>query len=61
MKFELYKDRKGLWRWRLKTRNGNTIADSAEAYKRRRDAVRGIDICMETCSATPVIDLAEGC
>lgn len=36
MKFEIYKDRKKEWRWRLKARNGKIIAVSGEGYKRKR-------------------------
>lgn len=36
MKFEIYKDVKGEWRWRLKARNGKIIAVSGEGYKRKR-------------------------
>lgn len=32
MKFELYKDKAGEWRWRLVAKNGKTIADSGEGY-----------------------------
>lgn len=42
MKFILYRDRKREWRWRLKARNGRVIADSAEGYKRKRDAEYGV-------------------
>lgn len=35
MKFIIYQDAKGEWRWRLKSRNGKTVADSGEGYKRR--------------------------
>lgn len=34
MKFEIYKDAKGEWRWRLKA-NGRIVADSGEGYKTR--------------------------
>lgn len=27
------------WRWRLVAKNGKTVADSGEAYKRKRSAV----------------------
>lgn len=27
------------WRWRLTAKNGRTVADSGEAYKRKRSAV----------------------
>ncbi len=39
MKFTIWQDAAGEWRWRLVARNGKTIADSAEGYKSRRHAV----------------------
>lgn len=42
MKFEIYKDKKGEWRWTLKARNGKKIADSAEGYKQRGKCMRPI-------------------
>lgn len=41
MRVEYYKDKRGEWRWRLRHRNGNILADSAEGYTRRASAVRG--------------------
>ena len=38
MKFEIYKDENGDWRWRLVARNGRIIAVSGEGYKRRGHA-----------------------
>jgi uncharacterized protein YegP (UPF0339 family) len=42
MRIELYKDRKGEWRWRARHTNGRILADSGEGYKRKRDAVKGL-------------------
>ena len=39
-RLRIYRDRKGGYRWRLQTRNGRIIADSAESYTRRADARR---------------------
>lgn len=39
MKFVLWKDAKGEWRWTLRAKNGKIVADSAEGYKSRRHAV----------------------
>jgi uncharacterized protein YegP (UPF0339 family) len=39
-RIEVYKDLKGEWRWRIKARNGEIIADSAEGYTRRWSAWR---------------------
>jgi len=30
--FELYRDREGQYRWRLRHDNGNILADSGEGY-----------------------------
>lgn len=38
MKFVIYKDARGEWRWRLKSANNRTVADSAEGYKTRYGA-----------------------
>lgn len=40
MKFTVWQDTKGMWRWTLRARNGKIIADSSESYKRRADAMR---------------------
>jgi hypothetical protein len=42
-KFELYKDAKGEFRWRLVASNGQTIATSGEGYKAKDSAKAGID------------------
>lgn len=43
MRFEVYQDAAGEWRWRLRsTANGRIMADSAEGYVDERDAMTGI-------------------
>jgi uncharacterized protein len=41
--FEVYKDRSGEFRWRLRHSNGNVIATGGEGYKSKRSAMNGID------------------
>jgi uncharacterized protein YegP (UPF0339 family) len=36
--FEIYEDNAEEWRWRLRSRNGNGLADSGQGYPSRRDA-----------------------
>ena len=57
MRFELYRDHAGDWRWRLRTQNGNVVADSAEGYKHRQDAERGIEIVKSSAGA-PTVDMS---
>ncbi len=57
MRFELYRDGGGQWRWRLRAQNGNVIADSAEGYVHRTDCERGIAIVKDSASA-PIVDMS---
>ncbi len=40
--FELYEDAGGKYRWRLRYRNANVIADSAQGYSSRQKAMQGL-------------------
>ncbi len=40
--FEIYEDAADEWRWRLRHRNGNVLADSGEGYGSRSDAVEAV-------------------
>lgn len=40
MTFHVYRDTAGQWRWRLVAKNGRTVGDSGEGYRRRVDCVR---------------------
>lgn len=55
MYFEIYKDRSAQWRWRLKSANHKTIADSAESYWTRTGAEAGINL-VKGCYNAPVYD-----
>lgn len=55
MKFHVYKDTKGEWRWRLKAANGRTVADSAEGYSSKQGCLNGIDLVKGTTNI-PVVE-----
>jgi len=44
MKFQIYPDKKGEYRWRLLAHNGKIIADSGEGYKRKAACVKGVKL-----------------
>ena len=56
MRFELFRDAAGGWRWRLRVQNGNIIADSGESYVRREDCERGIALVRQSAEA-PTVDM----
>ena len=45
-KVEIYKDRKGEWRWRIIASNGRKLANSGEGYKRKRDCTRSLNFVL---------------
>lgn len=57
MRFELYRDHMSDWRWRLRTANGNVVADSAEGYSRREDCEHGIAL-VKSASNAAVVDMS---
>lgn len=56
MRFEIYKDKAGQFRWRLVAANGRIIADSAESYWNKGDCVSAVSAIKAGAAAAPVID-----
>ena len=59
-KFQIYQDRKGEYRWRLRARNGEVIADSNEGYSSKASCEHGIDLVKEQAASAEVEDQTEG-
>ncbi|HEX6917618.1 MAG TPA: YegP family protein [Phycicoccus sp.] len=54
-KFELYKDKAGKFRFRLKASNGQVIA-TGEAYETKASAMKGIESVRKNASAAALDD-----
>lgn len=54
--FEIYKDKKGEFRWRLRATNGEIIADSNEGYDAKSDCKHGIDLVKQQAPGATVED-----
>lgn len=39
MTFHVYPDKKGEWRWRLRSANGRIVADSGQSFASRKGAL----------------------
>lgn len=57
-KFELFKDKSGKFRFRLKAGNGEIIA-TGEAYESKASAKNGIESVKKKASGADVVDLTE--
>jgi uncharacterized protein YegP (UPF0339 family) len=55
--FELFEDAAGEYRWRLRHRNGNVIADGGEGYASRQKAQQGLSGVKRDAYGASVIDL----
>jgi uncharacterized protein YegP (UPF0339 family) len=55
-KFELYTDKKGEFRFRLKAANGQVIA-TGEGYTTKAAAINGIDSIRKNAPDAPVVEV----
>jgi len=54
MYFEMYRDARNEWRWRLKAGNHEVIAVSSEGYTSKQSCSHSIDLVKSTTASTPV-------
>jgi uncharacterized protein YegP (UPF0339 family) len=54
--FEVYEDGASEFRWRLRHRNGNIIADSSEGYTRKHNAQKGMQSVRANALGAAVVD-----
>jgi uncharacterized protein len=57
--FEVYKDKAGEFRWRLRTQNRNVIATSGAGYGAKRDCLAAIESVKKNAQAAPVEEMQE--
>jgi hypothetical protein len=52
--FEIFEDKSGEYRWRLRNSNGNIIADSGEGYASKQKAKQGIQSVKNNASEADI-------
>jgi uncharacterized protein YegP (UPF0339 family) len=57
--FEVYQDKAGEYRWRLKSTNGQSIATSGEGYSDKRSCLAGIESVKRAAANAKVEEIAE--
>ena len=58
-KFEVYKDNKGNYRWRLLAQNGEPVASSGEGFSEKRTAMNAVKKLKEWSNTENVVDLEK--
>jgi uncharacterized protein YegP (UPF0339 family) len=57
MTFEVYKDAKGEFRWRLKATNGQIIATGGQGYSAKADCKHAIESIQKHAAAATIEDM----
>ncbi|WP_435318084.1 HVO_2922 family protein [Haloarchaeobius sp. TZWSO28] len=57
--FELFTDKKGEFRWRLRHDNGNIIATGGESYTTKANAKKNIESVKKNASGAEVVEVAK--
>ena len=58
-KFELYEDKSGEFRFRLKAGNGEVIATSSESYSSKAAALNGIESIQKNAAEAKIDDQTD--
>jgi hypothetical protein len=58
-KFQVFKDAKGEFRWRLRAGNNEIIATSGEGYKAKADCLHGIELVKRDGPSAPVDEATD--
>ena len=56
-KFEVYQDKSGGFRWRLRAQNKQILATAGESYKAKRDCLASIESVKRAAADAPVEEL----
>ena len=51
MRYNVYTDRQGYWRWRLYAANNRIIAESWESYNNKKDCLHAIGLVKQSYNA----------
>lgn len=57
-KFEVYEDKAGKFRFRLKAANGQVVA-TGEDYETKSAAIKGTEAVQRAAEGAPVVDLTD--
>jgi len=57
MKFEIYADASGSYRWRLVASNGQTVASSGESFDSKYNARRAAENVKENAGTADIVEV----
>ena len=57
MKFEIYADKSGEYRWRLVASNGQTVASSGESFDSKANAKRAAENVKEKAGKAAIVEV----
>jgi uncharacterized protein YegP (UPF0339 family) len=56
VKFIVYKDDAKEWRWRLRHKNGNILAEGGEGYKNKKGCLKAVERIQNQAAYSEVVE-----
>lgn len=56
MRFKIYRDAAGAFRWKLVANNDKTVADSTQGYPRHEDVLRAVATLQTSVLTAKIVD-----
>ena len=53
MGFEIYQDKSGEWRWRLRASNGQLVANGGEGFSSKASVIRSLESVRKNVAESP--------
>jgi uncharacterized protein YegP (UPF0339 family) len=57
MKFEIYADASGQYRWRLIAANGQNVASSGESFSSKANAIRAAENVRDNAGSATIVEV----
>ena len=57
MKFEIYQDSGGNWRWRLVASNGQNVGSSGESFASKANAIRAAENVRDSAGNAQIVEV----
>jgi uncharacterized protein YegP (UPF0339 family) len=59
MGYEIYQDKSGEWRWRLRSSNGQLVANGGEGFASKSNVIRALESVRKNAQSEGHVEIGE--